>query len=60
MANFVMGNFYETTLASLVPELVLTTEETDALVDFLSQIIINYIEDRRLTSDVPWDLWDSA
>lgn len=52
-----MATPHQTTLQSLVSQLDLTREEAEALVEFLPQIIIEFVEDRWATLEVPWDLW---
>ncbi|CRL26775.1 unnamed protein product [Penicillium camemberti] len=53
----VVATPHQTTLQSLVSQLDLTREEAEALVEFLPQIIIEFVEDRWATLEVPWDLW---
>ncbi|KZN89843.1 hypothetical protein EN45_084790 [Penicillium chrysogenum] len=52
-----VGLAHRTTIASLVPELQLTDEETTALAGYLPDIIAAFVQDRRNTLNVPWDSW---
>ncbi|KAJ5968147.1 hypothetical protein N7501_004395 [Penicillium viridicatum] len=58
VADSVVGPAHERTIASLIPELGLTNEEAQALADYLPKTMNDFVEDRRATLEVPWDLWD--
>ncbi|KAJ5800606.1 uncharacterized protein N7518_002674 [Penicillium psychrosexuale] len=52
-----VGAAYRITLASLVPGMELTDEEVEDLSGYLPSVITTFIQDRRVTLEVPWDLW---